>query len=330
MLCVDALPVVLTWTALLARTHQVHVRQWEWLAMGLATWLVYLVDRTADAMSGRLKEPLSVRHAFWHQHWRFGLCVALPAGLTVLLWVVLWRLPLVVVHQGLVLGLLSALYLGLHATHGTGWLHAALCLFTAMLGGWAIAAMPPPGVSVGGIQGSPGLVLPRPLLMLAMAWICAAIWRSRGQESWRRMLSKEVLAALLLALGCAVPVHAWSVVEHGILCRDVVLVGSLFWLNLVSISGAEKGATGRLAGWLRPGILAGLCVLLGLGVVAWHRAAGVALLDAVSVCVLASSLLLAVLQGFRSRVTPAAFHLLVDGAVLLPGLLWLARDSGLR
>ena len=88
VLSLDAPAVSVAWMAVLARGHHIKLPPAFYWGLALITWIVYVLDRTADAISGRLPEPLSQRHRFYQRHSKLYLRLLLPAFVNGWLWIV--------------------------------------------------------------------------------------------------------------------------------------------------------------------------------------------------------------------------------------------------
>ena len=82
VLCLDAPLVAMAWMAALAKSHHLRLQPSFYIGLGLVTWIVYVLDRTADAVSGRLQAPLSARHEFCLRHQKLLLRVLVPLAAT--------------------------------------------------------------------------------------------------------------------------------------------------------------------------------------------------------------------------------------------------------
>ena len=69
------------WQAALAHAHGNRLTPLMNVGLGLACWVVYLLDRTLDTLAVKNVEELDVGHAFYHRHRRVLLLGVLPAGL---------------------------------------------------------------------------------------------------------------------------------------------------------------------------------------------------------------------------------------------------------
>ena len=83
LLSLDAPIVAVVWLAMFARTWRVDFLQWEsYLALGLATWVIYVVDRLLDVKLLHSDDPrLGERHGFLKRHQKKLGWMVLAAGL---------------------------------------------------------------------------------------------------------------------------------------------------------------------------------------------------------------------------------------------------------
>ena len=229
VLSLDAPVVIVLWQAALAHTHRMHLpAAFSW-GLGLVTWFVYVLDRTADAISGRLRRPTSARHAFYFQHRKAVLGVVLPLTCLAMAWLALTQMPIGLLWQGLGLAMLGAFYLAHFSARRASPLHWLFMLLATLFGLVLIAGLPMP---------DPIKVLMSGTLVGVM--LIAA--RRRFDSRWRSILPKEVPAALLIALGCAAGVHFWSPEDHSLVCIEVKLMCCLFLINLLGIRAYGKTA----------------------------------------------------------------------------------------
>ncbi len=83
LLSLDAPVVAVVWLAMFARTWRVDFLQWEsYLALGLAVWVIYVVDRLLDVKVLHAEDPrLGERHGFVKRHQKKLCWLALAAVL---------------------------------------------------------------------------------------------------------------------------------------------------------------------------------------------------------------------------------------------------------
>jgi hypothetical protein len=165
------------------------------------------------------------------------------------------------------------------------------------------------------------------LAAAALVYFAGVHWRPRmawaGRLGLAPIIKKEFLVGMLFTAACALP--ALSRVSAGprpALAGEAVLFALLAWLNCHAIDRWEADGGGgnqvfRLACWLTLGGLLLACLLMQ----ADRRAAELATAAAVS------SLLLAALDGLRSRLSPLALRAAADLVLLTP--LALLLDSAL-
>lgn len=323
VLSLDAPIVIVLWQAALAHTHRVHLPPAFAWGLALVTWLVYVVDRTADAVSGRLARPPSARHAFYYKHRKATLFAVLPAGFLAMIWVALNEMPSDLLWRGLGLALLGAIYLAYFSARRASRLYLVLMLVATLIGLVMIVDMPAPASY-------------RWFLAAALVSVVLFAIHGRFDARWRALLPKEVFAALLIALGCAAGVHFWVPEDHNFFCIEVALICGLFLVNLLGIASsehlAELHADPESLLQTRPSLASGHLWLVG-GMIAasvWvaftsieeHQAPGVV---ATAVTVALATALHGVLHLFVRRLRPELYHLLADAVLIipLPVLFWL-------
>ena len=94
VLSLDAPLVAVLWQEALSRAHHVKLLPGCNLALGLAVWLIYIVDRVLDGCGAPRGEVLSPRHAFYRRHRIWFVVLVIPALSAWLLYVALWVLRL--------------------------------------------------------------------------------------------------------------------------------------------------------------------------------------------------------------------------------------------
>lgn len=305
VLSLEAPVVAVLWGAALARSHYLHLPATFFLALGLATWLIYLVDRVAD------DEPearfQSARHRFC-QRYRGAVWVVIVAGGAWLLWLVLARLPVGLIGQGMAVAMLAVLYLAVFAAQRRVWLFRALVLIGLVI---ALSFVIPLARSWQNAWGW--------CAVLATAAVFLRLLISRGYpKSGMLKAFQEPLAALLFTLGCSAGVHFWTPPEHGILCEETWLLWGLFTLNMMGIKAAERFH--EVPGKPLPVDQMVLAALFILYVeISKHDGSGA---DLLLVSMQLSALLLGLLPLMVRRVPLPLCHALADVALVLP-LAWI-------
>lgn len=318
VLSLDAPLVAVAWMAALAQGHHLTLAPAFYWGLALVTWIIYAVDRTADAVSGRLAQPMSTRHLFYRRHSRLFLGAVLPLAAALVVWIALHEIPVGLLGQGVVLCLAGVIYLATYSTrHGT-LLHLIL-LLVAVVAGLALIE----------VWQAPALV--RGAATVALLILVTTTLRERSDQGLRQMVPKEVVASLLFTLGCSAGVHFWTPSEHGLLCTETRLMWALFALNMASIVRAE-----HLAGLTAdPNAVSAvhlrwraaapwLCVaLVSFSLWSWFTATNPGLRNTALVVALSSGLL-GLLLHYTQKLRSELFHVLADAALLVPlPLIWL-------
>ena len=306
--------------AALARSHRVHLTPPFYVALIAATWMIYLLDRTSDALSNRLVEPLSARHDFCRRHHTWLLAGLSPVLLLTGVSTLLWKLPMALVTQAIVIAIMASWYLAVHAGRDERGLQRSFVI-VAMGGSlWLMNRLPLPLWAQGGIA--------------VVIFVAATLAWERSPPR-TRSASKEVVAGLLFTLGCAASIHLWANESHALLCTETGLVWALVTLNMLIIHGSEHqtGSFGektnsRTPWWLhvrgQRSIIVMLLVVAGV-VAIWAKnpgARGVASATALS-------MLLMLALHLRVKVMEVQkFHFLADAAVVTPlPLVWILTKN---
>ena len=290
----DAPTVAVAWSLGFAWAAGVALPAWVPALLALTAWAVYIGDRLLDARAAirsgethRLRE----RHFFHHRHRRVFGVLAVAASCAAA-WIVLLLMPAVARERNSVLGAAAAAYFScVHSSRRVRWRLTRLCA-----GGWS-------------------RLLPA-------------------------MLSKELLVGLLFTAGCVLPTLSRAAAApggpHWPLWAAAAYFAVLAWLNCHAIErwegdgcqGAERGIApaagvgGGLVSWGRPFPAASLLAVGGL-LGAWALFSAAPRPAALLAAGAASSLLLALLDRLRSRLTALALRAAADLVLLTPlALLW--------
>ena len=282
------------------------------LTLGLAVWLIYLVDHTLDSLAKTKTQHLSLRHAFYRRNRRLFIWLVIPAVTTVVVLLALFAIPAGIMWRGVALAFLVGLYLLHYAArpHRRVYIFGNLLLCTAGLG--IVTLLP--------LAQSYKLFLGGALGMLAML----SFGQTGGGNS--RMPPKELLCGYLFAVGCSLGVSFYTM-DHfaNPLSPETFMLGLLFSLNCIAISCYERNSDASFdpdaicQSW--PGIMRVYPVLLlTLAVVSagvLHLRVPVESLH-LALAVLSGTLLLGALHLFARRLRPDLSHVLADAAVALP------------
>lgn len=237
--------------------------------------------------------------------------MVIVAGGTCLLWLVLARLPVGLIGQGMAVAMLAALYLALFAAHRRAWLFRGLVLLALAIALSFVLKMPGAGEGAWWWRAGVGTVVVLVFLRLLI---------SRCHHKPGVLLAfQEPLAALLFALGCSTGVHFWAPPEHGVLCDETWLLWGLFTLNVWGIKAAERFHV--VAGQSPPAdqsVIAALFILYAE--TSKHDSSST---DSLVVSMQLSALLLGLLPLIVRRVSLPLYHVLADLALVLPlGWFW--------
>lgn len=180
-------------------------------------------------------------------------------------------------------------------------------------------------------------------------WIRPSVWRAElslagvvalyltithlGGECIRRYWPKELMVAILFAVGTLLPIWTLANSRAATLLAPCALVIGIFWVNALGIQCWESAPDLRSRAHLEPRVSRLLAVRLGAvsfcltsiaGAVAVTRALSAS--DALIYGAIAlSALLLAALEVNASRLSRPSLRVLADTALLTPGLFLLVR-----
>jgi len=120
IVCLDAPLVAVAWQWLFGHCLHMGVSIWARGALFLTSWLIYLVDRLADALSLEANSPRSARQRFCLRHKKVWLSLILVVGLIDAA-IILLRLNREVIMSGTCLGGVAALYLAINYAFSEVW-----------------------------------------------------------------------------------------------------------------------------------------------------------------------------------------------------------------
>jgi len=192
LLSLDAPIVALLWQILFVRCFHGSLGMLPAALLAVAVWLIYVADRTLDALRGSVEQP---RHEFYRKHWRTVLPIWIVA-LGAAAWLSWSRLPAPLFAEGAVVASGTGLYLAaVHLAPGlmrrAGSKESAVAVLFGL--GASLAAWP-------GVQTSSDVLAI--LLFSVLCWMnCAAIddWE-RGLELRPSIIAAAALVALIAAV----------------------------------------------------------------------------------------------------------------------------------
>lgn len=317
VLSLEAPIVAILWQDVLAKAHQVSLTPGTTVGLGMAVWLVYIVDRWLDGQNPGTA-PVDGRHAFYARHARFIALFVIPAMLGVVGWLGLYIIPVGILWSGVALSLLIGIYLGTYAARGR---RSWVGLIGAFVG-----------------LGSVVLVLELPIgagvkMQLALVGLLVMTFgffrRHRARPSGG--FPKEILGSLLFALGCSLGVQFFTMGEGFVmLTADTMLIWGLFAMNLIGISCVEHEAGGGDAEtvpmlWPRVGRAYPYLLVAFIGLsIQWIAKSQPATSAEFVFPVAGGLVLLGVLWFIRGRLSPLLYRVLVDLALVIPAIWFLA------
>ncbi|MBN8421186.1 MAG: hypothetical protein J0L73_19880 [Verrucomicrobia bacterium] len=303
VLSLEAPVVAVLWQAALAHTHGIRLTPLLGVGLGLACWVVYLLDRTLDTYGVKSVGELDVRHVYYHRYRRVLLLGVIPPAVLALGWMALYVIPEGVLWQAVSLALLVALYLASWSAQGSRVTRDVFISCAGLGGIMLISRMP---IASGS----------KFTLSLFVLGVMALSFLRQLDIRMGHVLPKEMTAALLFAMGCTTSTRFFAMPET--IAEPVVecvLLTLLFACNLHGISCREAGLqedrkhTRLVFGTL--GFVLGVLWCVELGVLQ-HALLGPAR-AALGVVVLHS-----LVHGLRRRYSVDAYRVLADLVLIVP------------
>ncbi len=318
ILSLDAPIVAMLWQEALSRCYHVKLVPGFQLALGLAVWLIYLVDRTLDGMAQTETHLLSARHAFYRRHRKLFAWVIIPLVTLLLLGVALTEIPSGILWRCSLLALLVGLYLLHYAARQHRVVFIIGTLFLCIAGIGVILILP--------------IVSSQKILYSGLLIGLAALSLFVKDSCNSRVIPKEVVCGFLFAAGCSLGVNFYTRNECASpFSPEILMLAMLFALNCTGISCYERksdaffDANAISQTWPKivrvyPALLLTLAALSS-----WMLRLHVSLEMLSFACaILLGTLLLAALHLFSRRLRPDLSHVLADVAVALPIIIVMA------
>lgn len=320
ILSLDAPIVAMLWQEALARCYHVTLVPGFQLALGLAVWLIYLVDRTLDGMAKTETHLLSARHAFYRRHRKLFSWLIIPAATLLLMVVALTDIPSGILWRCALLAFFVALYLLHYAARHQRIIFIIGTLFLCAAGIGVISILP--------ILSNQKLLYGGLLLSLSAL---SLFLKNTGSS---RIFPKEMICGYLFAVGCSLGVNFYTRSQcAGPFSPETLMLGMLFALNCTGISCYERKSDASFdtnaisQTW--PGIVRVYPVLLLtlMALSSWILSLHVHMdMLQFAFAILWGTLLLASLHLFARRLRPELSHVLADAAVVLPIIIVMAAQ----
>jgi len=220
LLSLDAPIVALLWQLLFVRCFHGSLGMLPAALLALAVWLIYVADRTLDALRGSIERP---RHEFYRRYWRTVLPIwigALGTGA----WLAWSRLPGALFVEGVAVASGTGLYLAaVHLSPGllrrANSKESAVAVLFGL--GASLAAWP-------GVQTTSDVLAI--LLFSCLCWMnCAAI------EDWEH--GREPRSSVIAAAGLVAFVAAFFLREHRPILGGAETAGALGLVLLDRLQG---------------------------------------------------------------------------------------------
>ncbi len=318
ILSLDAPIVAVLWQEALARCYHVKLIPGCQVALGLAVWLIYVVDRTLDGMAKTETHQLSARHAFYRRHRKLFAWLIIPITTAVLVWVALTEVPSGMLWHCSLL----AFFVGLYLLHYAARHHRIVFI----IGNILLCI-----VGIGVISILPILSSQKYLYggMLITLSVLTLFMKGAGKS---QLIPKELACGYLFAVGCSLGVNFYTRYNcAGPFSPETLMLGMLFALNCTGISCYERksdqlfDANAISQTW--PGIVRVYPILLLTLAVfsSWMLRRHLQLeMIHFAFAILLGTLLLAALHLFARRLRPDLSHVLADAAVVLPIIIVMA------
>lgn len=315
----DAPIVAVLWQTALAHCYRVKLLPGAQIALFLAVWLIYMMDRILDSFGPVSTSHMSARHAFYRKNRVLFSVIAIPAATALLALLSLTTIPAAIMVRGASLAFVVAIYLLQFAA----WRHRGIYLTGNLL------------LSAVGIAVVWWLPLPRNFQLGVSGGLIGMLAVALNPR-WHgvfRIVPKELICGYLFAVGCSLSVSFHTMdFNAGPFSPDVVLMALLFALNCVAIACYERktdaSADPNSISQTWPGIVRMYPALLTtFGVFAAFivpRSIHPEMLF-LTAAVTLSTAFLAALHLFARRLTPELSRVLADVAVALPIVLLIAR-----
>lgn len=318
ILSLDAPIVAMFWQEALARCYHVKLVPGFHLSLGLAVWLIYLVDRTLDGMVKTDTHQLSARHAFYRRHRKLFAWIIIPATTLLLIMVALTELPSGILRSYSLL----AFFVGLYLLHYAARNHRVVFFIGTFLlcgVGMGVLSILPLNSALKMFYGG---------ILLALSGMSLFL-KGSGNS---RIIPKEMICGYLFAVGCSLGVNFYTRNQcAGPFSPEILMLGMLFALNCTGISCYERktdesfDASAISQTW--PGIVRVYpFLLLTLAALSsWMlRLHMPQEMLQFAFAILLGTLLLAAVHLFSRRLRPDLSHVLADAAVVLPIIIVMA------
>jgi hypothetical protein len=315
VLSLDAPIVALLWQAALATAYKVYLPQACYLTLGLAVWLIYLVDHTLDAFSLPAPQKLTARHAFFRRNRMLFAIFVIPVTTALVLLLAATAIPVGVMARGIALGFLVGMYLLHYAARSQRWLYLVGNIVVTFGGGYVLWMLPLPETY-------------KLIYMTVLASLLVLSFTQQRPEGFR-IMPKELLCGYFFAVGSSLCVNFYTFEQHaGPFSPETLLFGLLCALNCIAIACYERetDAVGDPNAITRtwPGLAKAYPMLLlslaGLALYTMTQPWNVRMVATCIGAVLFSTILLAALHHLAKRLHPELSHVLADAALAVPML----------
>jgi len=315
VLSLDAPIVAVLWQAALATVHDIHLPQVCYLTLGLAVWLIYMVDHTLDGLGNVDPKRVTARHAFYRRNRMLFMFVVIPAATLLLGLLALTAIPQGIMWRGFILGMVVGVYLLHYAARKTRWLYITGNMIVAFVGGGVLWVLP--------------VALAYKLLYGSVLLLLLGVSFTRNIQQGFRLLPKELVCGYLFAVGSSLCVNFYTYDQHGgPSSLETIVFGLLCTLNCIGIACYERDIDLKndpnaiTQTW--PGIARVYPILLlTLGALTLYTFGQHLTLVMVyySLGIGLSTILLGLVHHQAKRLNPELSHVLADAALAVPMLI---------
>lgn len=220
-MALDAPVVAVAWQAALAKANHLTLGWQYHAALFLATWAVYLIDRSSSA-----GEVTGLRHDFCRRNRRWIWGIVIPLQITAGIALAAYRLPSGLMWSALALGLVALLYLWLFAASPRSMAGSVFFSLTSVACMLLVGTYPISTVY-------------RLLISVLIVVVMTCAVTDRLSARYKVVMGKPLLSSLLFVCGVASSLHFWRLDGEPLFGPDLMLLWGLAMMNLAVIAKSE-------------------------------------------------------------------------------------------